>query len=188
MADGQTPTPDKPEGAPAPDGGTGTPATPPTPTTEDKAPKWEGDFDPERAAKLVANLRSDMDKLKQERDELRRVQQEREDAEKSELEKAVARAERAEQALQTAERDKLRSAIAKKHELPDELVGFLDGDTEDDIEAKAKALAEFAAARRDPADDLSGKPKPRLVPGHGDDSDSAPFDPDAIAKAARSGR
>lgn len=158
-----------------------------TPDTADekpagKAPRFDGEFDPERAARLIENLRSDLDKIKAERDELRTAHQEREDAEKTELEKLRERAERAEAGLKDAQLSSLRSTVARKHQLPDELLDYLNGDDEESLNAKAETLAKYA---RRPADDLPGRPKPDLVPGEGDDSDDAPFDPAAIAKQAR---
>ncbi|MDG4801714.1 hypothetical protein [Micromonospora sp. WMMD980] len=156
------------------EGGTGT--TPPAPA--DKAPKWEGEYDPEKAARLVANLRAELDGVK---GKLKT----REDAEKSELQRAIERAEAAE-----AEAGKLRTASAiteavKAHGLPAQLAKYVTGATEDEINASAKALAEdFGVKAEQTTEPIPGRPKPRLVPGHATSGDEG-FDPNAVIKAVR---
>lgn len=175
---------DEPTNAPETDpAGNGEPTpgapgnTPPAPT--DKAPKWEGEYDPEKAARLVANLRTELDTVK---GKLRT----REDAEKSELQRAQERAEEIARELRT-ERAK---GAAQSHKIPASLAKFIVGNTAEEIEASAKALAEELGLPKDeaPADSIPGRPKPRLVPGHatGDD-DAGAFDPEAVIKAARRG-
>ena len=147
-----------------------------TPPATGQAPNWEGNFDPERAAKLVENLR-------RERDEARSKLKTREDAEKSDLQKAQ---ERAKELADELAADRKANA-AKAYKLPASLAQHLTGSTKAEIEASAKALAEELGIAPD-ADELPalpGRPKPRLTPGHGTPNDGPAFDPAAVAKAAR---
>lgn len=168
--------------------------TDPNPSTETgsdtgKAPKWEGDFDADRAARLVQNLRADLDKLKSERDEIRTKLTAREDAEKTELQKAIERAEKAEAAARKHSLSELRRTVAKAAELPDGWADHLTGDSEAEMTAKAAAIAALLGQSKpsSPGEELSTKPKPRLVPGHGAGNDDADFDPMALADSIRSG-
>jgi hypothetical protein len=162
---------------------------PDAPKTDD-APKttFSGDFDPERAARLIDNLRGEIADLKKDLGTARTALQEREDAEKSEAQKIADRAAAAEKAAADAKRALLIERATRKHSLPEDVVEFLTGDTEEEIEAKAARLASLGAPKKDgeetPPADLPGKPKADLVPGHGGE-ETAPFDPDAIAAAAR---
>jgi vacuolar-type H+-ATPase subunit I/STV1 len=150
--------------------------------TTEKAPKFEGDFDAERASRLVANLRAEVDALKSDRDSLKSTLTEKEEAEKSEFEKAVSRAERAEQELAEARSRLLVAEIAKEYGVPAEL---LNGSTKEEVEARAKALSEWAGAAKRPAEEIPGKPKARLVPGNAP-GDSDAIDPVALAAEIRS--
>lgn len=150
-----------------------------------KAPEWEGEFDPERAARLVANLRESEAKTKARLAEFEKREQERADAEKTEAQREKDRADRAEADAAAARRELLVSRAASKHGIPDALAGFLTGDTEEEIEAKAVALAEYASGgAKPPADPIPGKPKPKLVPGSGEGT-SEDFDPETLAAKIR---
>lgn len=173
--------PTAPAAPEAPTAPTGEDATAPAPTTQDKAPKWDGDFDPDRAATLVAKLRQERDGFKTERDALAAKMGEKEDAEKSEFQRLQERAEKAERALKEAETSLLRAKVAKEHSIPEDLVGFLTGETEEEMKARAESLSAFVKA---PADDVQGKPKPALTPGHNAPPE-AEFDPEKVAAAAR---
>lgn len=172
-----------------PNASTETPDTPPaepaTPPASEKAPKWEGEFDPERAARLVENLRKEAAETKARLAAYEKAQQEREDAEKSEAQRLAERAQRAEDEAKAARRELIAAKVVAKHGLPESAVSFLTGDTEEEIEAKAQALAELASVGKRPADEIPGKPKPRLTPGQGE-SESEGFDPDAMAAKIRS--
>ena len=150
------------------------------------APPWGDDFDAEKAWRLIVNLRSDVAGLKTDRDDARTALQAREDAEKSDAEKAVARAERAEADLKEERRKGLVSAAALKHNLPDDVLEFLTGDDAEAIEAKAARLGALSKVEttEEPGEEIPGKPKAALRPGHGGEETPA-FDPNAIAEAAR---
>lgn len=153
------------------------------PSTMDKGPGWEGDFDPDRAARLVSNLRDESKKAKEELAELRKRLSEKEDAEKSEFQRLQERAERAEAELNNTRSALLVAEVSKEYGVP---AGLLTGATREEIEARAKALAEWAAAPKNPADEMPAKPKPRLVPGSGaSDADTSDFDPVATAAKIR---
>lgn len=149
---------------------------------EDKSPGWDGEFDPERAARLVANLRDESKKAKEELAELRLKLTEKEDAEKTELQRIQERAERAEAELNATKSALLVAEIAKEYGVPADL---LSGNTREEIEARAKALADWAGATKRPADEIPGRPKPKLVPGGSPTDTSEPFDPVATAAKIR---
>lgn len=164
---------------------------------EQKAP-WGDDFDAERAWRLVQNLRQERDGLKTERDRLKSELQESRNSSATESEKiadAEKRAKEAEKALYLERVYRKFPALDN-----DDLRDFLTGETEEEITAKAERLARLGKEpeapaegdSQDPADagdgdgstEISGKPTPSLVPGHGGEEPPA-FDPVAIAKAAR---
>lgn len=150
--------------------------------SESKGPGWDGDFDPERAARLVTNLRDESKKAKEELAELRKRLSEKEDAEKSEFQRLQERAERAETELNQTRSALLVAEVSKEYGVPADL---LTGANREEIEARAKALAEWAGAAKRPADDVPGKPKPKLVPGAGAVDEGSPFDPNAAAARIR---
>lgn len=156
----------------------------PTPPAEDKSPGWEGDFDEERAKRLVTNLREEQGKTKAELAELRKKLAEKEDAEKTEFQRLQERAERAETELNQTRSALLVAEISKEYGVPADL---LTGSNREEIEARAKALAEWAGPGKRPADDVPGRPKPKLVPGSGiaADGDAESFDPAATAAKIR---
>ncbi len=167
-----------------------------TPSTDEKnaTPPWGDNFDAERAWALIQGLRGDKETLKKERDDARaeasdfRTAAEKtgEDRDKA-LKAATERAEKAE-----------RDLAISKHNLPadvlEEFGDYLTGTTEE-VDAKAARLAARLAPKPAEGDEgketeessteeIPGKPKPALRPGHGGEQD-APFDPKAIADAAR---
>lgn len=155
----------------------------PTPPADGKTPGWEGDFDPERAARLVANLREENKKAKDEAVEYRKKLADIADAEKTEVQRLQDRAERAESELNATKSALLTAEIAKEYGVPVELLA---GANREEIEAKAKALAEWAAVAKRPADDLPKKPKARLMQGHeAGDAEGEPFDAKATAAKIR---
>lgn len=157
----------------------------------EKPAPWGADFDPDRAWKLIQNLRTDLDTIKSERDELKTERQAREDAKKSDQDKLTERLTATEQQFKDAQRALFVERALRKHAIPDELVDFLTGDTEEAITAKAEKLATLGKPAPDanpdapaPDADAAGRPTPALTPGHGGDA-PVPFDPAAIAKKAR---
>lgn len=168
---------------------------------EDGKAPWGDDFDAERAWKLVQNLRTERDGLKAERDALK-VERDTLATEKdsvategqSELQKLQARLDQIEKEAKQKDRDLALQKVLRNHPDLEEFADLLTGETEEELAAKAERLAAIGKAKA-PADDakdgekdgtpaLPGKPQPNLTPGHGGE-DSTPFDPTAIALAAR---
>jgi hypothetical protein len=176
MAEGQNtaPEPDADEAAPA-----APPAEAPLPAdAEPAAQKWDGDFDPERAARLVSSLRKELTDAK---GKLRA----REEADMTEVQKLTARAETAERELAEARTANLRTTVAAKFGLPPDLAAFLTASDEATMTAQAETLAKNAVPAA-PPDGFPGRPVPRMTPGYAvhPDTDNG-FDPVAVAKAAR---
>jgi hypothetical protein len=175
-----------------------------TDATTDSKPEgenpWGDDFDAEKAWRLVQNLRAEVTGLKTERDNLKterdnlKVEKENADSEgKSELQKLQDRIDGLEKAAKDKDRDVALQKVLRKHPELEEFADLISGETEDELMSKAERLAKIGKpADGENADkdgdqkpaELPGTPKPNLVPGHGGDA-KAPFDPDAIAKAAR---
>lgn len=137
--------------------------------TPDNAPKWEGDFDPDRAARLVANLRAEVqrkqDALATANAKLTEYEQEK----MSEQEKLAQRAEEAERERDELKRSLMVSEVVRKYGLPDDLAQFLSGDTAEEVEEKAKVLAEkVQPAKQSPPT----KPQIKPVSGSGGEVDT----------------
>jgi hypothetical protein len=163
---------------------------------------WGEDFDPARAWKLVQNLRSEVSDLKQKNQSFEAERQERENAGKSEVEKLQEKLSAAEKDASEARRALNLQKVFRKFP---ELEGFEDlltGDSEEEITAKAERLAAIGKPKEGEQDGekdgenggenaenadlgLPGRPQADLKPGHSDGDSTAPFDPVAIAKAAR---
>lgn len=174
MAEGQHDAPAEPET------GETAPAAPPAGAPADAEPtqKWEGDFDPERAARLVGSLRKELTDAKA---KLRA----REEADMTEAQKLTARAEAAERELAEARTANLRTTIAAKYGLPPDLAAFLTASDEAAMTAQAEVLAKSAVPQAPPVE-FPGRPVPRMTPGYAvhPDADNG-FDPQAVAQAAR---
>ncbi|MGO4251234.1 hypothetical protein AB4Y81_03115 [Paenarthrobacter sp. TAF1] len=175
-----------------------------TDATKDSKPEgenpWGDDFDAEKAWRLVQNLRAEVTGLKTERDDLKterdnlKVEKDASDSEgKTEIQKLTDRLAELEKTAKEKDRDVALQKVLRKHPELEEFSDLLTGETEDELMSKAERLAKIGkpADGDNPADkdgekpaELPGTPKPNLVPGHGGDA-PAPFDPDAIAKAAR---
>ena len=154
-----------------------TPTTPETP--EGKAPEFEGEFDAERAKRLVANLRADLAKRDSAIADLRSKVEASSGSEKSLQERLAALEER----NAKAERDLLVAKVVQEHSIPDDLVEFLTASDAEGLKAQAERLAAHAAKK--PADDVPRKPKARLKPGQGEDQNADDFDPKAVAAKVR---
>jgi hypothetical protein len=143
------------------------------------------DFDPEKAWKLIQNVRSDVDKLKTERDTLATKIKEYEDATKSDTQKLEERATTAETGLSTAQRETARLRIALKKNLTETQAKRLVGDTEEELEADADEL--LASFKDDENEDGDGggerrTPKPRMRTGAAPSSEPEETDPEKLAE------
>lgn len=165
---------DKPE---TPEGDEGRPSTPKPETG--KEPEFEGEFDADRAKRLVANLRKEKDDLASEMRALKAQVDEKGKGEKTLQERLEALEERA----ATAERNLLVAKVAKECKVPDDLVEFLTAKDEAGLKAQAERLASHVKPSSDDGG-VTRRPRPALKPGHGGDEPPA-FDPEAVAKAAR---
>lgn len=151
-------TPAAPEGT--------TPSAPAPTAPVGSAPKWDGDFDPERAARLVENLRTEVEGLKAKNTEATAKLTQYEQAQLTEAEKLTQRASSAESELAKVRRDLAVRDALEAHGLPKEAARFLTGETAEEIADAAKAFAAL-----NPAKPAEAAPLPATlpVPGHGGD-------------------
>lgn len=169
--------------------------TPATPAPEPVAPPeptfdFTGEFDADRARRLIeaqkadkARLRAEADAIRAERDELAAKWQAHEDAQLSEAQRTAKELADARAALAVAR----RQAALARHHLPDDALVFLTAESEEDIEAQATRLAALTPPSTDPTPtpDLHRTPQPLLVPGSTIPDPPEAFDPRVIAKRAR---
>lgn len=106
---------------------------------EARQPKIEGEYDPERAARLIGKLRQEIEDLRP----LATKAKELEDAQKSEQQRLMERAEAAESERRRLESAVHRLRIAAKNGIPEELAELLGDGDEESLEARAKALLEW---------------------------------------------
>ena len=151
----------------------------PSSTSEDKL----GD----NGRRALASERKARREAERERNELRTRLQQHEDAEKTELQKAQDAAKRYEQELTTTRVANARLMAAAVHNLPADLIDLLGDGTEEEIDARAKLLAEKLAAATPPppAEEsrpvqsaASTRPVESLTPG-GKPASAEPEDPNA---------
>lgn len=145
------------------------PTTQGDPADKPLGPNGEKALDAERAARKAAEK-----KLAAYEAKLKEI----EDANLSEIEKAKKAAAEAQAKLDQIARENLRNSVALAKGVPVDLVQFLNGDTEDDLNAQADTLlARLAAAPTTPKPDLSqastaGEPG-RPLPLNGDPLEAA---------------
>jgi hypothetical protein len=153
-------------------------ATPPEPTPQDQPETGNGDEltaeqrnavaaaeHPDAVREIISaasrRARQAEAEAKAARSELQGLQ----DQGKSELEKANGRAERAEARAAKLERTLLISSVATRHRLDPELASRLRGETEEELEADAKALAKrFPGHQEQPPPDLGGGARDSATP------------------------
>jgi hypothetical protein len=143
----------------------------------------DADFDAEKAWKLITNLRSDVDKIKKDRDGLATKVKQHEDASKSEQEKATEAAQAAQQQADAATREAARLRIALKKGLTETQAKRLVGDNEEDLEKDADDLLASFKDDDDTGDDASRRtPKPKLRTGAAPSSEPDETDPEKLAE------
>jgi hypothetical protein len=71
--------------------------------------------------------------------------------------------------------------------VPDALVSFISGTTDEEIDAAAKLLADTITAAGNRGEGLPGKPKPNLAPGAGS-ADADGVDVNAVISAIKNKR
>ncbi|WIM94814.1 hypothetical protein ACTOB_006868 [Actinoplanes oblitus] len=162
-----------PSTAPAGNGDTADDAPSTTPPPSGQVPQWEGDFDPERAARLVENLRRDLAEA--------RAKAKTPASEVAELKSQfdALKGELTQSRLDAAKADAIASACIPAH-----LAAYVSGSTPEEIKASAEKVAADFSVSVDP-DPIPGRPKPRLTPGHATDDSAHSFDPVAVAGASR---
>lgn len=114
-------------------------------------------FDKARAMETIHKLREIEKQYNKERKELDRLKAEeakRQEAEMSELQKAQKRAADLEEELSRERVEKLRVKVAARYQLPDSLADRLKGETEEELDADAKALAELLPKQQQKKADL----------------------------------
>jgi dsDNA-specific endonuclease/ATPase MutS2 len=166
--------------------------------SNDATPPWgsDEDFDAGKAWTLIQNLRADKASLTTKVSEFERAAQEAEDAKKDDLTKATDALTRAQEEAAKARRDLALERIIRRYPALEEIedvAEFLTGNTEEEIEAKAKRLAAHAPKGREEEqheqdNPLAQRPRPDLTPGHSPANQSTAFDASAVAKEIRARR
>lgn len=131
---------------------------------EEQKPPWGSDeeFDPERAWRLIQNLRQEKDELKPLADKAKEL----EDAQKSDVQRATEAQQTAEQKAVEASVEATRLRMAIKYGLEEEDLDLLGSGSEEDIENRAKRLAERITASSEGNEaPLPRRPNPRLRGG-----------------------
>lgn len=130
----------------------------------DAAPKWDGDFDPDRAARLVANLREEAKGYKSQLAEVQAKLTEYERSQMSEQERIAEEARSAQEQLVATRRE----LAMLKYGLPEKALKFLNGASPEEIDAQAQELAEtFGVSAK--SESAQKMPPTLPVPGNGSD-------------------
>ncbi len=150
---------------------------------QEPTPPWGSDenFDPQRAWKLIQDVRGDLDKIKGERDDLRSKVTAHEDASKSDQEKLADRASGAEDRATRAEQEAARLRVALKKGLTETQAKRLVGDTEEDLEKDADELLASFKQDDDGGQEPRRLPRERLRPGAAPSSEPEDTDPEKLA-------
>lgn len=136
---------------------------------DEKRPPWgsKDDFDPDRAWNLIQNLRNDLDKKSQKLDTIERSQE----SEQQRLERERDEALKSRDST-SVELARMRAAL--KHGLDDDDLDLLGTGTDDEIDERAKRLAERigttkkAPASRRPREQMRGGGEPEAEPDETD--------------------
>ncbi len=139
------------------------------PATDTPAVEWNGEFDPERAGRLVAALRRDLAELRAKLD-----------AKDAELTASVARVAELEGEISTRELAEHRAEVIARHRIPEAAAEFVTGATAEEIEASAAKVATALVASA--SDPIPGRPKPALSPGRAPNDAAPAFDAAELAR------
>lgn len=129
---------------------------------------WGDDesFDADKAARLIANLKRDRDKIKADRDEARGKVQQHEDASKSDHEKLSEGKTTAEKEAAEAKQEAARLRVALKKGLTETQAKRLVGENEEALEQDADDLLDsFKSDDDDSGQEPPRRPRERLRPG-----------------------
>jgi hypothetical protein len=146
-------------------------------TTEATDSESSESFDPARAMEKIKKANAEAKSLRarlKELEPLAQKAQEAEQAKLSETERFAAQLADVTRRAEAAETRLLRSTVARRAGLPDDLADRLQGATEDELEADAKRLAELFAARPEQ------QPARRGDPSQG--SDPLPLNGDPLVR------
>lgn len=143
----------------------------------DEAPEAEQTqqepFDEQRARDKISKVTSEAKGLRVRVKELEALESQvkaAEDAKKSEIERISDRAAKAEQRAQQVEAELIRERIARRHSISDDDLDLLGSGTEEQLEARAKRIADLksaatpAASTAPPSDRSTAKLRPGATP------------------------
>jgi hypothetical protein len=145
------------------------------------------DFDPEKAWKLITNLRADVDRHKKRADTAESKLKEIEDSKKSESERDAEARAAAEKKAADAELDVTRLRVAMSKGLSETQAKRLVGTTKEELEADADELLETFKSEGDGGSGSGsgggGRPKEKLKPGAAPEAEPEEDDPLKLAEA-----
>jgi hypothetical protein len=145
------------------------------------------DFDPEKAWKLITNLRADVDRHKKRADGAEAKLKEIEDSKKSESERDAEARAAAEKKAADAELDVTRLRVAMSKGLSETQAKRLVGTTKEELEADADELLETFKSEGDggsgSGSGSGGRPKEKLKPGAAPEAEPEENDPLKLAEA-----
>jgi hypothetical protein len=153
----------------------------PTPNAPEQEASQEEAFDEERAKAKIRKANSEAENLRKRLKELEPLAQraqEFEEAQKTETQRAVEAQQAAEERAVKAERDALRYRVAVDKGLRPELIDFLTGESQEDIEAKADTLLALTTPA---TPEVTRQPRERLRPGAVPASEPEETDPAKLA-------
>lgn len=167
---------------PAPEPQNDDPTPEPVKDPPEKDPPWgsDDDFSPQRAWKLITDIRGDLDKVKGERDDLQGKVKTFEDSTKSDTDKLGERATSAEKRATEAERLAARLSVALDKGLTKTQAKRLVGETEEELAADAdELLKDFQG---DDGQEPPRRPRERLRPGAAPAAEPEESDPAKLAE------
>ena len=152
------------------------------PTSEQNkpAPPWGSDeeFDPDKAWRLIQNLRKEKDELKPLADKAKEL----EDAQKTEQERLTEKLSETEKRAVDAELKAARLEVATEKGLPKSSVKFLTGTTPEELEESAdELLSLLSASDEDRGPAVPSKPRERLRGGGNPTEEPEETDPRKLA-------
>jgi hypothetical protein len=143
-------------------------------TTENEGDSTTEVFDETRAREKIKRVNNEAKALRARLKELEPLAQKAQEAEQAKLtdaERFAAQLAEVTRRAEAAETHLLRTTVARRAGLPDELVDRLQGGTEEELEADAERLAELFA------DKAPSKPVRRSDPSQGSDAHALNGDP-----------
>ena len=155
----------------------------------DQAP-WEREgetFDPDRAKRLLQNLRQERDGFRAERDSYKTKATEHERSKMTEQQRLETERDEARQERDSARADSTRLRMAIKYKLDEDDLDLLGTGSDEQIEARAKRLAERSGGNASTSTSSNGRPVEQLRGGSNPNQGDEPS-PDQIAERVRANR